>query len=116
MQSPTLHQIFQSNNKQLILSTLTFDRTDSVERIVFKFNSWMRFFFPKFLYDQDTGDYCEDAPFHKTIDTENARVYMGEIKTFTDIAYRGAAKTTRTKLFIAFCIFEVLEFRSLVTR
>ena len=104
MQSPTLHQIFQSNDKQLILSLLTFDRTDSVERIVFKFNSWVRFFFPKFLYDQDTGEYCEDAPFHNVIDTENAHAYIGEIKTFTDIAYRGAAKTTRTKLFIAFCI------------
>ena len=53
--------------------------------------------YPKFFtYD--------DAPFHKDIDQSNLDVYRGKIKFFTDIAFRGAAKTTRTKLFVAFCI------------
>lgn len=105
-QVPTLQQIFQSNDKQLINSTLSFDRSDSVDRIVLKFNLWVRFHYPKFLYDQDTGNYCEDAEFHKVIDLQNACAYTGKIKSFTDIAFRGAAKTTRTKLFFAFCISE----------
>lgn len=101
---PTPQEIFQSNDKQLILSLLTFVRTDSVELVVEKFNLWVRFFFPKFLYDQETGKYCDDAPAHRDIDTYNAKTYLGQIKSFTNIGYRGLAKTTRTKLFFAFCI------------
>lgn len=64
---------------------------------MFKFNLWGRYFFPKFYK-------VEDAPFHRDIDLYNCRVYRGKIKFFVDIAFRGAAKTTRTKLFIAFVI------------
>lgn len=108
-----LPQLLQSNDKQAVRSVFAFDgRTETLEHVVQRFNVWLRFFFPKFLHDQDTGAYCEDAPFHKRIDSENARVYLGQIKTFTNIAFRGAAKTTRTKLFIAFCISsDVSHFR-----
>lgn len=105
MPTQPLHQIFQSNDTQQILSLLTFDgRTETPERLVYRFNLWLRHFFPKFLIDQDTGRYCEDADFHKQIDLFNAKAYLGAIKSFTDIAFRGAAKTTRTKLFFAYCI------------
>lgn len=34
----------------------------------------------------------------------NIAVYRGKLNVFVDIAFRGAAKTARTKLFLAFCI------------
>lgn len=46
----------------------------------------------------------DDADYHKKIDEYNYQVYRNEIDSFTDIVYRGGGKTTRTKLFIAFCI------------
>lgn len=62
----------------------------------------MRFFFPKYFLE-------EDAQFHKDIDSYNFQTYRGQIKSFTDIAFRGAAKSTRTKLFVAFCVSNDLE-------
>lgn len=38
------------------------------------------------------------------MDLYNIRVYRGHQKYFVNIAFRGGAKTTRTKLLIAFCI------------
>lgn len=95
-----------------------FDSTDSEEEILWKFRLWSRWFYPKFFKSND-------APFHEQIDLGNIAVYtrrpitkggflqkvfgkllsyLGIIKYFVDIAFRGAAKTTRTKLFVAFCI------------
>lgn len=65
--------------------------------VIDKFNLWARYFFPKYFSS-------DDAPFHISIDEYNLRAYRGTIKTFTNIAFRGAAKTARTKLFLAFCI------------
>ena len=64
---------------------------------MFKFNIWARYFFVKFFK-------ATDAPFHKLIDLRNIRLYTGADPIFINIAFRGAAKTTRTKLFIAFAI------------
>ena len=71
--------------------------THTPEEIVFRFNLFVRRFFPKFFNSKD-------APFHKEIDINNVRIWLGEISSFLDIAFRGASKTTRTKLFIAFAI------------
>lgn len=67
------------------------------QMILIKFGLWSRYFFPNYFKS-------EDAPYHEEIDELNLKVYSGEIKTFTDIEYRGSAKTTRKKLFLAFCI------------
>ena len=74
-----------------------FNSNDSEEAVVLKFNLWSRYFFAKYFTSND-------APFHKKIDTYNLKAYRGEISSFTDIAFRGAAKTARTKLFIGFVI------------
>lgn len=72
--------------------------SEETEReILLKFNLWARYFFPNYFK-------AKDAPFHKEIDTYNLQVYLGTLSYFVDIAFRGAAKTTRTKLFIAFCL------------
>lgn len=92
-----IKQILLGNNKEKILALFNFTIKDDNDLILLKFNLWARFFFPKYFSKQE-------APFHKEIDLNNLAVYKGEIKSFTDIVFRGGAKTTRTKLFVAFCI------------
>ena len=74
-----------------------FDSTDTNEEILFKFNLWSRWFFPQYFKHPD-------APFHTEIDSNNIAVYRGNVRYFVNIAFRGGAKTTRSKLFFAFAI------------
>lgn len=69
----------------------------SSEEIVFRFNLFIRRHYPKFLDSKD-------APFHKDIDIYNAKIWLGNISSFLNIAFRGASKTSRTKLFITYAI------------
>jgi hypothetical protein len=73
-----------------------FNKDDETELIRQKFLIWSRWFFPQFFESKD-------APFHREIDEGNINVYKNG-GSFLDIAFRGSAKTTRTKLFIAFCV------------
>lgn len=74
-----------------------FDQNHSDELVLVKFNFWSRYFFPKYFTSKD-------AAFHKIIDKLNLEIYRGNLDAFVDIAFRGGAKTARTKLFLAFCI------------
>lgn len=74
-----------------------FTPQDSIEDILIKFNLWARYFQPKYFSS-------EDASFHEVIDRNNLNTYLGKQPVFVDVAFRGAAKTARTKLFVAFCI------------
>jgi hypothetical protein len=76
---------------------------ESEEIIRFKFQLWARFFFPDYFQS-------EDAKFHDEIDLYNIRCYLEEY-TFVDIAFRGAAKTARTKLFLAYAVANDLQHR-----
>lgn len=82
-----------SEKKALFL----FDSQDPNARVVLKFNIWSRFFFPQYFTSPD-------APFHKDIDNGNFDAYSDNLSSFIDSAFRGAAKTARTKLMLAFCI------------
>lgn len=95
--STSLQKILERGEKKEIRALFELDRADPVEQAVFKFNLWGRYFFPKFYKKAD-------APFHADIDEFNYKVYQGSLKFFVDIAFRGAAKTTRTKLFAAYAI------------
>ncbi len=86
-------KLIESNPREFF----EFDADSTVEEIIFRFNLFARRYYPKFFTS-------EDAPFHKDIDTFNAKIWQGEIPSFLDIAFRGASKTTRTKLFLAFAI------------
>lgn len=92
-----IKKILKSNNKEKILALFSFKIEDDNSRILLKFGLFVRFFFPKYFPSQE-------ADFHKDIDLNNLLVYKGRLKSFTDIVFRGGAKTTRTKLFIAFSI------------
>jgi hypothetical protein len=101
----------ETGTKEEIRAFFAFDRNHTEAEILLKFNLWGRRFFPKFYKSPD-------APFHRDIDRHNLAVYMGwkpswwwgdYIRYLIDIAFRGAAKTTRTKLFVAFAIANDLD-------
>jgi hypothetical protein len=89
-------KILARENPKEIRLLFAFTKEDETEVIRQKFYYWARFFFPQFFKSPD-------ADFHKTIDLGNIGVYKNG-DSFLDIGYRGNAKTTRTRLFIAFCI------------
>lgn len=95
--SPSLEDILKNGSRTDVRGLFSFDTTNADEEVLMKFNLWARYFFPKFFK-------ADDAPFHEDIDTYNLWVYRGKLKSFTDIVFRGGAKTTRTKLFVAFAI------------
>lgn len=86
-----------SDDIKVLKSLYAFDNSNDNDSVIFKFNLWSKKYFKKYFTS-------EDAPFHYEIDSYNLKVYRGEITYFTNIAFRGAAKTARTKLFMAFCI------------
>lgn len=92
-----LTEILQSNNQAEKLALFRFSLDEENERIIFKFNLWARYLFPQYFED-------EDASFHKEINESNLNAYRGKIDSFVDIAFRGAGKDVKTKLFIPFCI------------
>lgn len=78
-------------------SIFAFDASHTNEEVLARFRLWSRHLFFNFFH-------VADAPFHAQIDANNLAVYRGQQPVFIDSAFRGAAKTTRTKLFFAFCI------------
>lgn len=86
-----------SKDETVVRSFFAFDCSESDEQILLKFNLFCRRFYPKFFgYDP--------AEFHDKITLNNLRVYKGDLSMFVNIVFRGAAKTTLTKLFIVFVI------------
>jgi len=93
-----IQAILNSNDKAQIKALFNFNLEDnSNDEIIVKFNLWVRHLFPLQFKEKD-------APFHKEIDLYNLEVYRGTAKAFIDVVFRGGAKTTRTKMFFAFCI------------
>lgn len=79
-----------------------FNSEDDNELIILKFNLWARYFFPQYFES-------EDAPFHEEINNYNLEIYKGKLDAFINIAFRGAGKDVKTKLFIPFCILNDLS-------
>ena len=80
-----------------------FNKDDSNEAIALKFNVWARFFFFKYFTSKD----C-DA--HEEMDMNNIQAYRGQISAYVNVAFRGFSKTARTKLFLAYCIANDLDY------
>src|SRR5665213_1167310 len=101
-QDSSVEAILDKGDRGELRALFGFDSADTDEEILVKFNLWSRWFFPQYFKS-------DDAPFHADIDLNNLYVYRGLKKTFTDIVFRGGAKTTRTKLFIGFVIANDLD-------
>ncbi len=93
----TVQEIIDSDDIVQQKALFNFDTTDSNDAVLLKFNLWSRFFFVQYFK-------VKDAPFHKDIDSNNLKLYRSQLKSFINLAFRGASKTTRTKLFFAFSI------------
>ena len=96
-EAPTIQQILTGSNAKELRAFFAFDKNDDRRKVLFKFNLWARYFFPQYFTSLD-------APFHADMDANNLAVYRGALKSFINIAFRGGAKTARTKLFIAFVV------------
>lgn len=92
-----VEEILEEGDPASVRALFAFDSKTEEDDVLIKFWLWSRWFFPNFFK-------VKDAPFHQKIDRYNLQAYRADIRSFVDIAFRGAAKTTRTKLFIAFAI------------
>ena len=90
-------KILEEGNIDKVRTLFSFDVTTENEIIRKQFGVWVRYFYPKFYSSKD-------APFHKDMDTAEIRLYKGGLKYLINAIFRGGAKTTRKKLFLAFCI------------
>lgn len=97
MNIKAINKILEEGSSREVKALFLFDNKDSLELIIKKYQLFSRYFYPRFFSSPD-------APFQKEADTFNAKLYRGEIDSFLNIAFRGASKTTKAKLFIAFCI------------
>ena len=97
-----IRKLLDSDDPLTLRTLFAFTKDEPIERILLKFNLWARKCFPKYFASPD-------APFHAQINELNCRAYIGDLKYFVNVAFRGAAKTAKTKLFIAFCITNDLE-------
>jgi len=96
MLSDKITEILNTGTNGEIRALFEFGKEDTTEDIKKKFQIWGRWFFPKYFESPD-------APFHKEMDERNVKTYQYGGK-FLNIAFRGSAKSTRTKLFVAFTI------------
>lgn len=92
-----ISDILQGSDKELHLGLFQSSKEDTDEIVLTRFNLWARNFFPQYFED-------EDALFHKDINLGNLDAYRGKIDYFVDVAFRGAGKDVKTKLFIAYSI------------
>lgn len=98
----TIQEILKGNNLGRKKALFSFDKSNSNAQVILKFNLWAKYNFSKYFTSKD-------APFHARMDLNNLKAYRGEIVSYTNIVYRGGAKTARTKLFVAFCIANDLD-------
>lgn len=104
-----LKKMLNSNDPKKIRAVFAFERENSNELVRKKFIYWARWFFPQYFLHKITGESIKDAPFHEEMDMGNIVVYRGFNPEFLNVASRHLAKTTRTKLFIAFAIANDLD-------
>lgn len=97
-----IKDILFGDDVQMRRTLFCFNITDDTELVRKKFNYWAKFYQTKYFKVQD-------ADFHKEIDTYNIQAYKGELDSFTDIVFRGGAKSARTKLFLAYAIANDLD-------
>jgi hypothetical protein len=96
-ENPTIEEILDSDDIELQRALFAFTCAETDEEILLKFGLWARHLFPKFFTS-------EDAPFHKDFDRDLLSLYRGRYRTVLEAIFRGSAKTSRAKLFIAFCM------------
>lgn len=93
----TIQEILNGDDEKVKKALFQFDSSNTEEEVLLKYNLWSRYFFPNYFKSKE-------ASFHKEIGLYNLQSYKGYLTSFVDIAFRGAAKTALTKLFVAYVI------------
>lgn len=70
---------------------------DNLDTMAEKFNLWAKTFFPNSFK-------VDDADFHYEMNQNLSDLYVGRLLSLAQIHFRGASKTSRTKIFIAFIL------------
>jgi hypothetical protein len=92
-----LKEILKNGKPMELLALFQFTPQTEQEKILVKLELWSRYFFPQYFES-------DDATFHKQMNINLVKSYLGNLEAFVNIAFRGAGKDVKTKLFIAFCI------------
>ena len=91
----------QNGTEEERLAFFAFDSKNSRTVIHFKFITWAHTCYPRYFQSIP-------APFHDDIIRHMIDAYYGDIK-YTNLGFRGCAKTTWTKLFIAYAILNDMD-------
>ena len=92
-----LKEILKNGKPMELLALFQFTPQTEDDKLLVKLELWSRYFFPQYFES-------DDATFHKQMNVNLIKAYKGNIEAFVNIAFRGAGKDVKTKLFIAFCI------------
>lgn len=92
-----IKEILHNKIPSELLALFRFSIKDDDDRILLKLNVWSRYFFPQYFESND-------AEFHNEMNLDLIKTYKGNLDAFVNIAFRGAGKDVKTKLFIAYSI------------
>lgn len=84
-----------------IIAFFAFEKDEPRQMIAFKFQYWIYRLYPRYLQS-------EPAPFHDDFIQHMLMAYYGE-SNYLNLGFRGCAKTTYTKLFIAYVLLNDME-------
>lgn len=84
-----------------IIAFFAFEKDEPRTMIAFKFQYWIYKLYPRYLAS-------EPAPFHDDFVQHMLSAYYGECN-YLNLGFRGCAKTTYTKLFIAYVLLNDIE-------
>lgn len=89
-------EIWSAGVPEDILAFFAFKREDDRKITAFKFQYWIYKLYPRYIQS-------EPAPFHDDFIQHMLSAYYGE-GNYLNLGFRGCAKSTYAKLFIAFCL------------
>jgi hypothetical protein len=85
------------------LAFFAFESDEPRKMIAFKFTYWIYKFYPRYFQSAP-------APFHEQMALNQLAAYYGD-ENYTNLGFRGCAKSTYTKLFIAYALLNDMEHR-----
>ena len=94
-------KILSTGTPEEILAFFAFAKEDDRRLIAFKFQYWIYKFYPRYYQSAP-------APFHDLFVQHMLSSYYEEFN-YLNLGFRGCAKTTYAKLFIAFCLLNDME-------
>lgn len=100
-------KILDTGTEEEKLHLFAFRATDPTETIAVKFDFWCRTLFPRYYKSQSPN-------FHYWIIFNMVKTYQGK-QNYMDLGFRGCAKTSLTKLFLAFVFLcDISEYRKYI--